>query len=42
MLYKSDSQKAVEMMHEDPSMFQEVRLSSLNSGNNDDRVYSTT
>lgn len=25
MLYKSDSQKAVEMMHEDPSMFQEVR-----------------
>ena len=25
MLYKSDSQKAAEMMHEDPSMFQEVR-----------------
>ena len=25
-LYKSVSQKAVEMMHEDPGMFQEVRL----------------
>ena len=25
MLYKSDSKKAVKMMHEDPSMFQEVR-----------------
>ena len=24
MLYKSDSQKAVGMMHEDPSMFREV------------------
>lgn len=24
MLYKSDSKKAVELMHEDPSMFQEV------------------
>ena len=42
MLYKSDSQKAVEMMYEDPSMFQEVRPHSPISRNNDDPMYSIT